>query len=271
MPIPNVSQETLNIWGIVLASIIFLESLGSVIVWRKRRHPLIRVRSPPLYFINLGLGVFGVGMSTCFWFAVYPRLQCAFLAWLTFLIHTFYTLPYVLRAAKFLYLYSATQSRIQQREALQNQNISYTSQSSQKSRSSRRVKTWLSNDKYLLGLWGILGIIHLLLATIINLLFPVHENTCQASVENIAVSTLLTLIYVIVISSLVYFLKTAKDAYYLKQEAKLISIIWIIFAILWTVWQVTGWNFIPAFVFPMAGIIFSFFCHLWLDLLPCHP
>eukprot|EP01111_Echinosteliopsis_oligospora_P000016 TRINITY_DN10012_c0_g1_i2.p1 TRINITY_DN10012_c0_g1~~TRINITY_DN10012_c0_g1_i2.p1 ORF type:complete len:330 (-),score=20.33 TRINITY_DN10012_c0_g1_i2:58-1047(-) len=261
----KVSLEFYRTIGTVTGVVILLQSILSILLWRERHHPLIRIRCAPLYFINLWLGVFLVGSITCLYYALYPHLPCVInINWAIWTTHAFYTLPYVLRAFKFLYLYRTTQQRVKLRAQKGVLNRSQQEDEyNTKSRLLSRNRAWLVSDRFLIKLWAGLAFLHLLIAAILNIRYRDEfirvEYVCNRIKVPGGLAAGLSVIYIVAVLFLVYFLKTAQDAFHLKKEARAVSLIWMIFAILWAVWEIAEINWFPSYIWPMIAMALCYF------------
>eukprot|EP01111_Echinosteliopsis_oligospora_P014255 TRINITY_DN5332_c0_g1_i2.p1 TRINITY_DN5332_c0_g1~~TRINITY_DN5332_c0_g1_i2.p1 ORF type:complete len:280 (+),score=17.31 TRINITY_DN5332_c0_g1_i2:124-963(+) len=232
-------------FGIAFGTVFILQTILSILIWRQRNHPLIKIRCAPLYFINLWMGASLIGFFTCLYYAVFPHMSCLILVWSIF----------------------ATQNRVKNRAHRKSSLISNKSQQSDgvtvassdiKLNIVKGNRAWLVSDKFLTKLWGPLAFIHLIFALILTIQYH-SVSECQNERAVVIFASVLSILYVVVVLCLVYFLKTAQDAYHLKEEARIVSVVWLVCAVLWTIWQIQGITVIPSYFWSMLGMIICYF------------
>eukprot|EP01111_Echinosteliopsis_oligospora_P017517 TRINITY_DN7623_c0_g1_i3.p1 TRINITY_DN7623_c0_g1~~TRINITY_DN7623_c0_g1_i3.p1 ORF type:complete len:390 (-),score=61.81 TRINITY_DN7623_c0_g1_i3:195-1364(-) len=239
--------QEVNILGLVMSITFVLLLLPlAFFFWTRRNHPYIKIRSLLFLFISLVLGSFTAPLSYAIFYAAYPRISCVFLFWGQFFLYQFYAFPLLIRCWIFVYMFRTTKHRARaakRRDDRESKIISIATKWKRGAGAWLAKNKWLATDKFLFKLWVAGFIFHLLAPALIQIThgrivgeFAEQGDYCASAPGNFIVTVCIGVVYIIFVFFFVYVLKTAKDAYFLKQEFRAICISWLVFVLIWVIW-----------------------------------
>eukprot|EP01111_Echinosteliopsis_oligospora_P001758 TRINITY_DN12570_c0_g1_i1.p1 TRINITY_DN12570_c0_g1~~TRINITY_DN12570_c0_g1_i1.p1 ORF type:complete len:432 (+),score=55.78 TRINITY_DN12570_c0_g1_i1:44-1339(+) len=258
-----------NIWGIVLLALFIITLVPfTILLYLRRNHPYLKVRSPVLILCGQVVGVIVSPVLEDLVLALYPLVPCQVIYWFAYFIFNMYAFPLLLRVWIFVYQYRTTMYRADMEIKPSASELSIAESSKNESafkRFQNRVDLWLIHnkwvvsDRFLLKTWFIGIPLQLIPPAVIHGLFyrrvgggSSTVNLCVTIPGVFEYTIVLGLLYVSVAIFFCYILKTAQDAYYLKKEYRIISAVWLTMLVVWIVWSIypSLSKTIPGFLWP---------------------